>query len=189
MSDGSNMGITAGRALKTILGGEDQPTEHLTREQVLERIGLARLSDDPEAEGADNYSAATDIICRRMYQLMTGPERDRYRTMPLNPKHAFVEPGSGEKIGEHVTSDGGTISILRSGTFKEASIGALKDSEYEYVFVDSDDSLFDAARAEAADDEVAVFDGCTWFMVGFAYNQAHWLLELPPQPNPALLTI
>lgn len=69
MSDGSNMGITAKRALGTILGGDDQPTEEekATPEQVRARVMAA---PDPceglpiwEREG-DGYSLSADAISK-----------------------------------------------------------------------------------------------------------------------------
>lgn len=31
--------------------------------------------------------------------------------------------------------------------------------------------------------------GATGFMVGFAFNQVRWLMEKPPAPNPAIVTV
>lgn len=71
MSDGSNMGITAGRALGTILGGDEQPTEDekATKEETRARI-MSRPDPSVDerawdmAEGEDGYSFATDCIAK-----------------------------------------------------------------------------------------------------------------------------
>lgn len=70
MSDGSNMGITAGRALGTILGGDDQPKdEKATPEQVRDRIMAAPdPCDGPpiweRGVDGDSYSLAADAISK-----------------------------------------------------------------------------------------------------------------------------
>lgn len=71
MSDGSNLGITAGRALGTILGGEEQPAEDekATPEQVYERIMAAPDPCDGPAiwergVDEDSYSLAADAIAK-----------------------------------------------------------------------------------------------------------------------------
>lgn len=71
MSDGSNLGITSGRALKTILGGDEQPDddEKQTKAETLARI-MSRPDPSIEdtawnvAEGEDGYSFATDCIAK-----------------------------------------------------------------------------------------------------------------------------
>lgn len=69
MSDGSNMGITAKRALGTILGGDGQPTdeEMATPEQVRDRVMAAPDPCDGlpiwEREG-DGYSMSADAIAK-----------------------------------------------------------------------------------------------------------------------------
>lgn len=68
MSDGSNLGITASRALGTILGGEEQPKEEekATREQVEQRVRNAPLPVGTpiwEREDVqDSYSLAADAV-------------------------------------------------------------------------------------------------------------------------------
>ena len=70
MSDGSNMGITAGRALGTILGGDDQPKddEKATPEQVRDRVMAAPDPCDGlpiwERDGVDGYSISTDAVAK-----------------------------------------------------------------------------------------------------------------------------
>ena len=51
--------------------------------------------------------------------------------------------------------------------------------------------VYDALKAIYADrtDALAVFSGLSGFMWGWAYNAAMRCLDLPPVPNPALMTI
>jgi hypothetical protein len=71
MGDGANLGITAGRALDTVIGGEPQPTEEeqATSEQVRERVMQAPnpCEGKPIHERAidkDAYSLAADAIAK-----------------------------------------------------------------------------------------------------------------------------
>lgn len=71
MSDGSNLGITAGRALGTILGGDEQPAEDEKASKEETRIRIMSRpdpsGDNPEgvwAEGEDGYSFVTDRIAK-----------------------------------------------------------------------------------------------------------------------------
>jgi hypothetical protein len=71
MGDGANLGIMAGRALGTILGGKDQPDddEKATPEQVRERVMAAPnpCEGEPIWErgiGDESYSVAADCIAK-----------------------------------------------------------------------------------------------------------------------------
>lgn len=71
MSDGANLGVTADRALQTIIGGEDSPSgdEITTPEQVAERLNLTPdPCDGPpiweRATDSDAYSLVTDSIAK-----------------------------------------------------------------------------------------------------------------------------
>jgi hypothetical protein len=70
MSDGSNMGITAGRALSAVLGSDDQPTEDemQSKEEVFKRVRDAPNPLEGETVfsrfGEDGYSVATDVIAK-----------------------------------------------------------------------------------------------------------------------------
>src|SRR5512134_4119163 len=95
MSDGANMGISAIRALGTILGSEDQPTEEEinTPQEVRARIEALPLFEGKQPwegvtpggedkEGRDDaYSTATDTIAHAFLVLL---EEDR--TL-LEPKY------------------------------------------------------------------------------------------------------
>jgi len=70
MSDGSNLGVTARRALDTILGGDPSPTEDeiQTPEQVSARIMNAPSPLEGghvfETYGEDGYAVAADAIAK-----------------------------------------------------------------------------------------------------------------------------
>lgn len=68
--DGSELGVTAERALKTILGGDPSPTEEEEQapEQVAERV---------KAATADSYAGATDCLTRAMLRLFEQREETR----------------------------------------------------------------------------------------------------------------
>lgn len=150
-SDGSSIGVTAARAIDTILGGADQPTEEerATSAEVLERIYAVTLADckwpedldvgDPfgertpeQAEAASRtYSAAADYTARLFYQWM------------------LAVPSAADDM----------------------------------------DRLYEAIRMTRSEEESEMMSGLTGFQVGFAYNVARNLCELPETGNPAIITI
>lgn len=170
-NDGATQGITAERALATILGGVPTPTEdeEQTKEQVRARI---------ETADATSYNGCADCITHAMLRVLE--DRPETRDYPLELPRAYVTPESGETIG---IEDG--IRIVREGTYEKTDW----KSEPEMVYVEHTNSLWDAAKEVASPGEKKAMENATGFMAGFAYNQARWLLDLPPAPNPALLEI
>lgn len=81
MSDGATQGITAHRALQTILGGEPAPdaAEEQTPEQVRARLMAAT---------ADSYGGAADCIARAMLRVLESDESARDL-----PESGFVAVG------------------------------------------------------------------------------------------------
>ncbi len=175
--DGTDLGITAGRALETILGGEDAPTDDETQtpEQVRERVMAAV---------PDSYEGATDSIARAMLRVLeTQPDA---RDLPCETPTAFVVPGTGETIG-WTGKEGQGYRRVAPGT--GTPVSPARTNEHEYVILGDSVTLWDRAKESATDREREAFGGATGFMAGFAYNQARWLLGLPPRPNPAILTV
>lgn len=163
MGDGANIGVTAGRALNTILGGDDQPTEEeqATPEQVRERIMAAPdpMSGKPiferKDEVEDAYTLAADAITKAMLLC----EKD--------------DPGLLAREAEpHTYPDDYSVPELRGKTFP----------------TDNCDLAWDAIKSHWPDFDDWI-GGATGFMVGFAYNTARYINKIPPTPNPALLTI
>lgn len=76
MSDGAHLGISASRALDTIIGGDGQPTEEerQTPQQVRERIESIPLFEGTSPwEGSDSetaYNLATDAIAHAFLVLL-----------------------------------------------------------------------------------------------------------------------
>lgn len=144
MSDGAHMGITAGRALGTVLGGDDQPTdeERSTAEETRARLEAAPLFEGPKpwdrfpsVEGEMNdaaYSAAADSIAHAFLILLEEDE-------------SLLEPRYYPEDCEH--------EILRG---KQKS----PDSPFWEAMTD---------RWPHADDWIG---GASGFMVGFALNAA-----------------
>lgn len=132
--DGAHAGISAGRALGTILGGEPAPAGPAP-ERENARVWIMAAAE-PMAESGpcsgledSRYSDAANTIAKAMLLACT-PEQIADRNADL---YAIVEarwPGFDSWLG-----------------------------------------------------------GATGFMVGWATNTVRWLSELPPVPNPALITV
>lgn len=76
MSDGANLGISATRALKTILGGEPSPTkeEGKSKEQLI--ADLMAIDDDYKKASTD-YDSTTMWLAKQMYlERLAGKDGD-----------------------------------------------------------------------------------------------------------------
>lgn len=160
MSDGAELGITAGTALKTVLGGKSEPKQQ-DISQMESRIRSAPLPGDGEPpfsrENYDSYSAAADSIA-----------------------HAFLvlaDEDIGVLEGENVYTEADLIH--QDEQVRESLLGKPKDPA---------DKAWQAMKARwpGADDWIG---GASGFMVGFAFNAARTIKGLGPKPNPALATI
>src|SRR5215204_6492093 len=107
MSDGSDMGIKADRALQTILGGKEQPTEEekATPEQVRERVMAAPSPLEKESVfqrfGDEGYTVATDCITKA-FLLIEEENPGILEAKLFYPKDYVVESLRGkEYTGEH----------------------------------------------------------------------------------------
>ena len=160
MSDGANMGITAQRALGSILGGEKQPGdgEQATAEQVRERVMAA---PDPcrgpgpwvmkkAGEIEDAYSLATDCLAKAF--LLAEERRPGILAMrlPYPKDYPVVEFRGKDQPAEN--------AVWNDVNKRWPSLG-------EWL------------------GEV------TSFMVGFAYNTACFVSGRPTAENPAILEI
>jgi len=161
MSDGANLGISAERALNTIIGGDPQPTEEerQTPQQVRERIeGVPLFEGDPpwnestsDTDGA--YSMATDALAHAFLVL-------------LEEDPSLLEP----QYYPETHSDGEPTHLA----------GVQRDPA---------DAVWDAMKERwpHADDWIG---GASGFMVGFALNTALYAGEFHLQAhNPALIEI
>lgn len=149
MSDGSQQGVSADRALGTILGGEEPPSEEeeKTPQWWLDHL-LGREDDVGSYEGHAETMAKYIILA--------------YRRMP-GLVHAPNSP-------VWLTSEWGD---------KDYDVVVLPDLSdcLKKVYAD-EDHPFRKALGEAT--------GFSW---GWAFNIARYALELPPQPNPAIITV
>lgn len=171
MTDGANMGIGAERALKTILGGAEQPAddERQNREQVRARLrDVPRLHDIQQRVDVQNGERVTVLY---------------WRGKPLD----FDYSG---------TTDIAARAVLDYLATHSEHIDAPYDNEYEpdaFANYDPNNSptptrkgLYDLMKADGYD--LGILD-LTGFMWGFAYNTARWLLYEDARSNPALITI
>jgi hypothetical protein len=92
MGDGTNLGIDAERALKTILGGEPSPgeAEQQTPEQVRARV---------EAAKPTSYSGATDCLTRAVLRLFA--EREDTQVWPTDPGYDTID-GKFQAVGPNL---------------------------------------------------------------------------------------
>ena len=159
MTDGANLGITARRALGSILGSEDQPTdeERTTSEETRARLEAAPLFEGPKPWDGDKdsaYSMATDSIGHAFLILI---EEDP----------SLLEPR------------------LYPDTYPN---GEPMDEWLKGKTMDPDSMLWQAMKERwpHADDWVG---GASGFMVGFALNSALFASGRGPIANPAIIEI
>lgn len=166
MSDGAHLGVGAGRALDTILGGQEQPNEkeRQTCEQVRARVMAAPLPGEGEGlwphveagtqvkEGAlaDTYTLATDCLAHAFVVL-------------AEEKPALLDE-------QRFYPNDCDVEILRGKPMSPET------------------AMWEAftARWPEGDDWVG---GASGFMVGFAFNVCRFLVEKPPVLNSAIVTV
>lgn len=165
--DGSFEGVDAGRALKTILGGEDAPDddEIQTREQVRQRLAkLPRIQDIHVRDGEDgfywqgkrlslDYGGTADVAARAVLDFLEAhPEHSDAPCESEFAPDAWADfDGSAEKMPKPTKL--GLYDLMRGTDY---DLGKL---------------------------------GLTGFMWGFAYNTARRLRYEEGAPNPALMEI
>lgn len=157
--DGANLGISARRALGTVLGGQPAPTEDewSTLEEMRARILAAPLPGDGPGiydramETGDAYSLAADSIAHAFLVCEQEDPGVLQRVTVFGPDNCEIEDLWGKPV-------------------------------------DANQAVWEAACARwpGADEW---WGGATGFMVGFAYNAACAITGLPPAPNPAFMTI
>lgn len=89
MSDGAHLGVSAGRALATILGGESQPADE---EQKSQEEFAAWIRSAPESlkdiGGEDRYSEGSRWLARRYLLVMEEWfARSMYQRRPWSPRY------------------------------------------------------------------------------------------------------
>lgn len=164
MSDGAHAGVGAARALDTILGNEPQPSE--TGEKTMSPVEMrAHIEAAPAPDSAEfDYDGAARFLAKHVLAyFLAHPE---HAQLPASAKYEFVESRErpdGEGWKECGTDYWGrTVGI---DLWQNCVKPSLSESDYEAV------------------------SDFTGFMWGWAVNAARYCVELPPVPNPALVTI
>lgn len=163
-SDGGNIGISAEKAMHAIVGGE-MPTEEdvQTKEQTQERI-LAAFDSPPTSF---DYGGSADAIAGAIYRFCEAhPEAWEW---PVEPEYEWRVPG-----GEWV---------------KAKDLTSWTGAEHRATGPDLYEEIKKWLSEIGRKDIVEVFSDATGFMWGWAVNAAHWVKDLPPVPNPAIVTI
>jgi hypothetical protein len=165
MSDGANLGVSAGRALKTILGGDAPPegAECVSMAELEQRIRSRPLPGEGtkpwEADDKDDaYSVAAEIVAHAFLVLA-----DEDPTL-LTRQEFYTEDDFRHHEGED---------------WWHGLVGKPKDAS-EVIWRAFTD------RWPNGDEWVG---GATGFMVGWAFNAARSIKGEPPAPNPAILTV
>jgi hypothetical protein len=151
-ADGAHLGVSAERALKTILGGEPEPTEdeQMDADTFRQWIRTADRSDD--------YGECARLCARYLLEYLTAHPEDMQ--LPLDATHDWAR-----------------LRAEMGDQFPEPEVLA----KYQLS-----EGVWD--RAVLAFPQLHDL-GLTGFQAGWAFNAARRCLELPPAPNPALLTV
>jgi hypothetical protein len=154
MSDGAHLGVSAERALKTILGGEPEPTEDEQMDADTFRQWLV------SADRADTYEECARLCARYLLEYLTAHPEDMQ--LPLDATYDF-ERAHRELGDTPLTTEALDQFRLSDGVWDRATV-AIPELE-------------------------ALGHDLTGFQAGWAFNAARRCLELPPAPNPALITV
>lgn len=175
--DGADMGVTAERALETVLGGKEQPSEEEKRtpEQMRALLMAAPPLSDIEMRIEDSTQPDWPGSIEVLYSKTTGEELE------------LGYSGSSEVAGRAVLE------------FLDAH-PEHADTPIENVYADDADwsspsvlhdalekpGLYEVMKQHGIDLSVL---GLTGFMWGWAYNAARCARSEPSQPNPAIVKI
>lgn len=166
MSDGAHLGVSASRALRTILGGEPSPTEdegftpaqmrawlEEPHREIVYPDGPLGVQRTPEQEvaGAAGYEESARQAAKAMLAYLDAhPE---HRELPLDDEIDLDR--------WRVRNYKGKPRVIRKGV---------------YTLMKADGVSLEKL-------------GLSGFQAGWAFNAARYALGEPPAPNPALLTI
>ena len=180
-NDGSTLGISAERAIETILGGKESPEkeEQASREDVRRRLGNAprladltmRIEEREEDMGELHFKGPVEVLYwhGKEFDLTYGLTADIAARAILD----FIEtyPEFADATGENeyakdadwkaVTGPENMPKPVRLGLYEH-----MKDNGYSLGLL-----------------------GLTGFQWGFAYNTARWLRFEEPEGNPAIVEI
>ena len=153
MADGAHLGVGAQRALDTILGGEDEPTneEMESVESMRGRLlGMTR-------EDATDYGSTADYAASLILQFIL-EDVARRMAIPTETEYDWqADPDHGSQgMKPEFLKALGLYEVMKQAGEPWSEIGDL---------------------------------GLSGFMWGWAVNAARRCVELPPAPNPAIVTI
>lgn len=163
-NDGAHLGISAERALGTILGGEPSPSEdeRMTDEQFEAWVRSCPEIIGPSLEDGSAYGDIARLAAKWcLIFLEANPE---HLSTPIETEGAWC--------------DAAGIPLTTEQLRERLPEGA----EYRPVR----DGLYDVMKRAGID--MGSLD-LTGFMWGWAFNAAHKILGRPPQPNPAIVEI
>lgn len=133
MSDGANLGVSASRALGTILGGEPQPDEdeRATPQQVRDRIMAAAGRGGSPLDYGDCADMAAGMV------LMFYAANPQAREWPVESAHHWerdgvrVEPGDSGWDGLEYVKDGPDL-YQQVNAFTEGKLSALGITGFQW---------------------------------------------------------
>lgn len=164
-SDGAHLGVSAGEALKTIIGGEPEPPG-ISMRDLEERIRSRPLPGDGkppyEMEDLDEaYSVASEIMAHAF--LVLADERPELLTE--------VRYYDGSEMDDRGEDD--------AKWWRERMTGKAKDPT----------TVMWEAYMERWPDGDEWIGGASGYMVGWSFNAVRAIKGVEPAPNPALMTV
>lgn len=169
MSDGARFGVSAGRALKTVLGGDPPPgdDERDTMQEMEARIrsrplpgeGKKPWQMEKDGEIDDAYSYASEIIAHAFLVIA-----DDWPEM-LTERVKYTE----EDLAKRYPGEDWWKQLV--GTYQDPT--TVMWDEFTKRWPDGDDWI----------------GGASGFMVGWALNAARAIKNEPPVQNPAIVTV
>lgn len=161
--DGAHLGKSAEEAMHEVLGGESEEKAAFTPLGMQQHLTRATIDD------CDNYDGTARYAGKLILAYLTH-----------HPEHAFL-PASGGYVYE---------KERRAEGDEGKQVGPVDDPVWSYrVGVD----LYTEVKQYAINLHMDNYDKClsqlTGYMWGWAVNAARYALDLPPTPNPAIVTI
>lgn len=152
--DGADLGVSADRALETILGGAPQPERRRTPDEMRAEI-LA-------CEGPSDYDGTSRWVARLILEAIAAePE---LTTAPCETVYDWDVIKADPRYANATGSEG--VEVMSEYVVSRSLYDLLKDRGVPLAEL-----------------------GLTGFMWGWAFNAARYCLGLPPEPNPAIVTL
>lgn len=169
MTDGAHLGVSAGRALKTVLGGDEPPREdeQISREEMEKRIRERPLPGDGPSpwKNTDDGNEAYSIVAESLAHayLVLSDERPE-----LVNEQRFYDGSEMDDQGEDSAK-----------WWREHMAGKRQEPST---------ALWEAFQ-ERWPEGNDWLGGISGFQAGWAYNAVRFIRSEPPAGNPAIMTI